>query len=95
MLRRVDEETPSSSVCLVPDSTLKRGEALECASSQSTSLPLRRRCARLAWRAFVFCLLWPYFLLRLLCRAWLRLLKYFLREYFPLLQKLDSRQSAH
>ncbi|XP_037527766.1 uncharacterized protein LOC119405069 isoform X5 [Rhipicephalus sanguineus] len=79
MLGRVDDETPSSSVCLVPDSTLKRGEALERAPNESTSsLPLRRRCSRWAWRALVFCLLWPYFLLRLLCRAWLRLLKYFL-----------------
>ncbi|XP_065306018.1 uncharacterized protein [Dermacentor albipictus] len=82
MSLQVDERP--SSVCPASNPASERLGDPECCSSKpvSTSLPLHRRCARWAgsrvWSVLVFCFLWPYFLLRLLWRAWLRLLKGFL-----------------
>ncbi|XP_050023259.1 uncharacterized protein [Dermacentor andersoni] len=81
MSRQVDERP--SSVRVASDPASERVGDPECSSKPvSTSLPLYRRCARWAgscvWSVLVFCFLWPYFLLRLLWRAWLRLLKGFL-----------------
>ncbi|XP_075528640.1 uncharacterized protein LOC142560422 isoform X4 [Dermacentor variabilis] len=81
MSRQVDERP--SCVRVASDPASERVGVPECSSKPVLpSLPLHRRCARWAgscvWSALVFCFLWPCFLLRLLWRAWLRLLKGFL-----------------